>query len=149
MMYLINQTTLFKKRADCRSYLAFGRGAVLHLEEPEDLLLRPHDGDLAALPDLLLPVALLLRNAVVRQQQTHVMSLHSHLPVEQVAAGEVHEGEGVLLDWVVLDVDPMVLSLEEAHPHVGRRVLPVERLRLGQTFSHELRLFEKTDQVCQ
>lgn len=54
------------------------------------------------------------------------MSDHPHLPVEQVATSEVHQGKRILLYWVVFDVDSVVLSFEVADSHVGRAVPSVE-----------------------
>lgn len=65
------------------------------------------------------------------------MRSHPRLPIEDVATREVEEGEGVLLNWVVLDIDPVVLSLEEAHSHVGRTAGLTEQPWLREALSDE------------
>lgn len=72
---------------------------------------------------------------MVGQPQAHVVSSHPCLPIEDIAASEVEEGERVLFHRVMLDIDPVVLCLKEAHAHIGRTAHLTERTRLGQALS--------------
>lgn len=58
------------------------------------------------------------------------MRNHSHLSIEKVAASEVHECEGILLDRIVFDIDSMVFTFEEADAHISWVVASVEEPRL-------------------
>ena len=56
---------------------------------------------------------------MVRQHQSFVVSHHSHLSVEEGTSSKIQQSEAILSNWVMFDVDPVVLAFISADSHVG------------------------------
>lgn len=75
---------------------------------------------------------------MVREAIPVLHCVESHVAVEDIAACEVKNGEGVLVNWVVLDINSMVgLVLEFANSHIGNAGLRILMPRHCQMISEE------------
>ena len=90
----------------------------MQVEKLKDVLFGPHHRYGSSLPHPMLPVPFHSLEPLVGQLEPLSERSGPDLPVEHIAAREIHKSEGVLGNWVVLDVDAVVLTLKEAHTHV-------------------------------
>lgn len=76
---------------------------------------------------------------MIAQHQSFFMCAHPHLSIEEVASCKVEQGECIVINWIMLEIDPMVnFVFELADSHVVNRTVPIKSFGKGDMVSDKL-----------